>query len=379
MNVVQVFNFRNLYGSGLTESVPSLCTGLSHAGVETNLFAPSARQEWHAAEFTMHEHPVISGFSSLGWSPSMLKALRQMAEQASMIHCHELWTLPGVYASRVAQEFRKPIVISPRGTLSSEALRYSGWRKQLMWRWRRRQDILAADCVHATADHECADIRAAGYRGPVAVIPNSLSVPELSPRNHGVRRRLVYLGRIHPIKGVTMLVDIWKSVFTQFPEWELEIAGIDDGGYKEQLQQRADELCLERFRIRGPVFGQEKTDFLASADLFCLPTTSDNFAITVGEALAHCVPVVTTTAAPWKPVVDHKCGWWVAPKPGAVRTALETAMKLTTEQLQLMGKRGRDWVRQNFCQDSVATQMKETYEWLLGQTTQPDWINEEIR
>jgi len=376
MKTLQVFNFRNLYGSGLTESVPTLCEGLAREGVDVELFAPRSRPEWMRADFKMNVHAAVRGFGWLGWCPSMRRALRDAAKDSDLIHGHEVWTLPGLYASSVALKESLPCMISPRGTLSQVARGYSRWKKGLMWRGFRQRSVLRAQCLHATAKHECADIRAMGYRGPVAIVPNPVALPELPQHDDKPRRkRLVYLARIHPIKGVMSLVEGWRDLATEFPDWELAIAGVDDGGYQKHLMARAKELGLSRVTFPGPLFGGEKTEFLSRADLYCLPTTSDNFAITVAEALAHGTPVVTTTAAPWSSVEDRECGRWVEPEQGAVIEAVRSLMALSPEQLQAMGRRGRAWIGEEFGVDSRSRQMKRTYEWLLGGGASPAWVD----
>jgi len=75
MKTLQVFNFRNLYGSGLTESVPGLCSGLVEEIVEVEQFAPQSRRKWLDAKFGMIVHPAMKGFHWLCWCPSMRLAL----------------------------------------------------------------------------------------------------------------------------------------------------------------------------------------------------------------------------------------------------------------------------------------------------------------
>jgi glycosyltransferase involved in cell wall biosynthesis len=185
----------------------------------------------------------------------------------------------------------------------------------------------------------------------------------------------VYLARIHPIKGAMTLVEAWHDLSDAFPDWELKIAGVDDGSYQEILQKRAKELGTQRLFFMGPLFGNAKTDFLARADLYCLPTTSDNFAITVAEALAHGVPAVTTTAAPWPGLVERNCGWWVPPNQEAIVHALRTAMSMSSRCLEDMGNRGRQWVQKDFDTETMCLKMLKTYEWVLNGGEHPTWVD----
>ena len=234
---------------------------------------------------------------------------------------------------------------------------------------------MSATCLHATAEHEREDIRTMGYEGPIAVIPNAVATPQHKPeRKHRKLRRLVYLARIHPIKGTRVLIDLWRNLAAEFPDWELDIAGVDDGGQVAKLKAHVAKLNLKRITFSGPQFGEEKSRFLLSADLYCLPTTSDNFAITVGEALAHQLPVVTTKAAPWEGVITHRCGWWEEPNREAVGRALRQAMAKSHDELEEMGLRGKHWVSNNFGINPLGQRMSDLYQWLVFGGEAPSFI-----
>jgi len=253
---------------------------------------------------------------------------------------------------------------------------YSGRKKRLMWRWLREADIMSATCLHATGDHEREDIRAMGYEGPIAVIPNAVAIPQQKPEHkHRKLRRLVYLARIHPIKGTRVLIDLWRNLATEFPDWELDIAGVDDGGHVAKLKAHVAKLKLKRIKFSGPRFGEEKSRFLFSADLYCLPTTSDNFAITVGEALAHQLPVVTTKATPWEGVVTHRCGWWEEPNSEAVGRALRQAMAKSHDELEEMGLRGKHWISNDFGINPLGQRMSDLYQWLIFGGEAPHFVS----
>ncbi len=130
----------------------------------------------------------------------------------------------------------------------------------------------------------------------------------------------------------------------------------------------------EVVRFVGPVDDEEKWSYYGDADLFVLPTHSENFGIVVAEALAAEVPVLTTTGAPWKELDTHECGWWVEPEPRALTEALRRATGCDDETRRAMGRRGRQLVEERYSWEGVASQMVAVYRWLVDDGPRPDCV-----
>ena len=219
--------------------------------------------------------------------------------------------MPNVYPGQVARRYGLPLVVSPRGTLSEWAMHSGSAVKRLFWPLVQRPSLAATTCFHATAESEYEDIRRMGFRQPVAVIPNGIDIKELQPKSSSGGRTLLFLGRIHPIKGLDMLLPAWRAVQTKFPDWHLRIIGPDNGGYVEKMRRMAHDLKLERIEFCGSLYGQDKWDAYRNADLFVLPTYSENFGMAVAEALASAVPAIVTKGAPWEGLATENAGWWI--------------------------------------------------------------------
>ncbi|WP_062297448.1 glycosyltransferase [Nostoc piscinale] len=172
------------------------------------------------------------------------------------------------------------------------------------------------------------------------------------------------------------LLYVWQSLANSFPDWHLIIAGADLIGYQAELQ-----LLVERFNLRqqvtftGMLSGQLKYSALTNADLFVLPTHSENFGIAIAESLAYGVPVVTTKGAPWQELETHNCGWWIEDNQQALAIALTEAMKLSAVERQKMGDRGRNLVQTKYSWNSVAKQMADFYYWILGGGEPPNCVH----
>jgi len=361
--------------SGPCYAVPKLCEALIAAGVETTL----AVLDWVpgvAAPAYVKRFPLGWGPRKLGRSPAMARWLAEQARsgEAEVIHSHGLWMMPNVYPGWARKVGDVRLVVSPRGTLSDWALNHHALCKRIFWALLQRQTLERADCFHATADGEYEAIRRLGFRQPVAVLPNGIDTPPYEKPPAGTRRCLLYLGRIHKVKGIDLLLRAWRAVARKFPDWDLIIAGPDDGGYLPEYQRLAADLGVERVSFPGPVYGEEKLRMYRSAELYVLPTRSENFAVTVAEALAAGTPAIVSKGAPWSGLEKEGAGWWVEIGVDPLVAALETALAQPPEVLRAMGARGRAWMIRDFSWEAVARQMASVYRWLCGQGERPPCV-----
>jgi glycosyltransferase involved in cell wall biosynthesis len=313
----------------------------------------------------------------LGRSPEMLQWLRAEVAAAAVdiVHNNSIWMMPNVYSGWVTRATNVPLVVSPHGTFSEWAMKRSRRVKTLFWHSLQKSAISHAALFHATAESELEGIRRLGFRQPVAVIPNGIDIPYVSGHvRRGDERTLLFLGRIHPIKGVEFLLEAWVRLQAAYPNWKLRIVGPGDRGYLSKLADLASSLGAERVSFVGPLYGHEKAEAYQSANLFVLPTHSENFGIAVAEALAAGCPVVTTKGAPWSGLVEHRAGWWVDVGVEPLRSALHLAMSKQSRELAEMGARGRVWMAREFAWDQIAGQMIESYRWVREGGARPAWI-----
>jgi glycosyltransferase involved in cell wall biosynthesis len=162
-----------------------------------------------------------------------------------------------------------------------------------------------------------------------------------------------------------MLIEAWARVRPN--GWRLQIAGPDEGGHRMQVENAVFAAGITEFvSFIGPVAAQKKEAVFSNADLFVLPSHSENFGLVVAEALAHGLPVLTTTGAPWSMLAERGCGWWVDATDDHIAAGLRQATSCDADQLNAMGARGREWVRAEFSWQRVAKEFITTYEGLLA-------------
>jgi glycosyltransferase involved in cell wall biosynthesis len=284
-----------------------------------------------------------------------------------VIHDNGIWLASNRSSASAARSLGVPFVVSPHGMLEPWALSQRAWGKNLAWRFYQKHDLMSAHLLHATSCQEARHLRAAGLSQPIAVIPNGIELPsypaKLNDRD-GIKTAL-FLSRLHPKKGLLNLVEGWSVVRPK--NWRIIIAGPNEGNHRQKIERAIAESKLsDVFTFVGFVDGAAKADLYSRADLFVLPTFSENFGIVVAEALAYGIPVITTKGSPWEVLVEHKCGWWIDIGVEPLIEALRQATSLDAVTLLAMGSRGRKLVEELFSMSNTAGQMVEVYEWILG-------------
>jgi len=404
--------------------------------------------------------------------------------EPDIVHIHALWD---PFLHRFATWARKnhiPLAISPHGMLTPWALKQKRLKKGLALALYQYRDLQSAALLHATAASEVEDIRRLRLKPPVVIAPLGVDMPsEPSLIRNNSPKIALFVSRIHPKKGLLNLIEAWAQVKSSkvrecesalverpkargqraedgkdnsafglqpstFPPWQLVIAGPDQAGHKAELVAEAERLGLSVADVTtnellndrthallpdiifaGPVFGAEKDALYRLADLFVLPTYSENFGVVVIEALEHGCPVITTKGAPWsellgneenvngkpltvnsgqlpkdcreyenvngkplkvrgKPFSDAqyggnqsytandsrlteytangRCGWWIDIGVEPLTEALREAMSLSDEERHAMGENGQKLVEAKYTWPAIAEQMKAAYAWILN-------------
>ncbi len=298
-------------------------------------------------------------------------------EQVDLIHSHCLWHPVTYWAARAARDKDIPLIIQPRGMLEPWALAQKPLKKRVALTLYQGADLRSARAFVATSAMEADHLRQFGLRQPIAVIPNGVAaLPDWTggtfhPPNQ--RERVVlFLSRVHPKKGVLELVQAWSQVAPVLPAgWCLRIAGPDEDGHWSEVARLVDQLGVgATVDYLGPVEGERKAALYRDADLFVLPTFSENFGLVVAEALAYEVPVITTRGAPWADLETYGCGWWIETGVVPLVAALRAATALSDAERAAMGARGRVYVRR-YDWDTIAAETLALYRWVLGQGERP--------
>ena len=262
-----------------------------------------------------HRLPLLKKLF-LSWD--LVRHLDDALRDATHLYLYSCWTFPIWWTAFRARQLHIPYSLAPHGCLDPVRRAYGKIRKALAWHLFDRRLLQHASWLHATAHIEADWMRTAlgTHCPPIRIIPNGVdgelfdSVPE-QKRTQSV----LYLGRLHPLKGLDLLLEAWEKLAPS-SDWELIIAGPNDGAVLPSLPN---------VRLLPPCYGSEKVKLIKQASILVLPTRSENFGIIVAEALWSRTPVICTKGAPWECLGKY----WVEISADAITNALSHLMRST--------------------------------------------------
>lgn len=370
---------------GVAHAVRSLGRRLVCNGAQVTVFA--GLDEYSAEDAPLWS-PMglhlgrVTGPAAWGFQPGLGKAIS--AFDPDIVHLHGLWMYPSLAARHGAGDLR-PRVISPHGMLDPWALRNSAWKKRIAAFAFERRNLQGAACIHALCAAERDAIRSYGITSPIAVIPNgiepvaeagSLPAPVWADRIAPGGKVLLFLGRIHPKKGIGPLIGAMDMAGRDCPGWHVVIAGWDDGGHQADVQRMVvDRGLVSRVHFVGPLHGPQKDAALAVADAFILPSISEGLPMAVLEAWSFARPVLMTDACNLPEGFEAGAALRIGADQAGIARGLREVARMPEERRAEMGRRGRLLVETRFSLDRIAAEMQSLYGWVSGKAAMPDFVD----
>ena len=313
-------------GGGLSESLAETALAQARQGLRVTLAFLGGQPEHPLVRACRRAGVTVWVFprsrpNALYHSRAMARALPRLVRRATQVHVHGCWTFPVWAAAGWARWLGVPLVCSPCGSLGPASLAKGRLRKTFAWWCFDRRDLLGADWLRAKSQAEAQWLRdALGRRcPPIRVIPNGVDAALLDAAPDLPRTKtFLYLGRLHPIKGLDLLGEAWARSGLAAEGWRLVVAGPADG---------ASPPSGPGIDCPGPLAGEAKARALKAAACLVLPTRSENFGLVVAEALWCRTPVICTRGAPWPELGD----FWVPVSADALADALRRFAALPPE------------------------------------------------
>jgi len=312
----------------------------------------------------------VAALREFAIAPSLVPWLWRNLHHYDLVHIHAIFNFPTTVGMAIAHHHRIPYIVRPLGSLCRWSLQQSSRKKQIYLRMVGDRLLRHSAGLHFTSDQEQIEAWEQGFHSPSFVLPHGVAIPATQA---DARQRLrddlqlppdepilLFLSRLHPKKGLEVLLEAIARLSDQ--RFTLIIAGQGNPLYEAQLEQQMNSTGMgHRVHRVGFVTGEAKDRLMQGADLFVLPSHSENFGLVLMEAMAAGLPVVTTPGVAIAPLIqESRTGWVVDLDAGAIAQTLQGCLQDRTV-LQRRGQRGRELVQHHYSWLSQATQLEQHY------------------
>lgn len=298
-------------------------------------------------------------FSSQLWS-----WLKKNIQNYNVVHITGVFTFPVFIAARIAKKAGIPYIIRPAGTLDAYPLKQKAWRKKFYYWLFIKRILNGASTIHITSESERNQLALLGIKDKCVVVPLSVTFPESIQveRKANCDLSLLFLSRIHPKKGLPVLIEALSILRKCGISATLTVAGDGSRAYLSEIKRLIGEFALsDVVRFVGFVGGQAKIRLLGEADIFVLPSYQENFGIAVAEAMAAGLPVIVSDqVAIADEIVEDDAGV-VIPVDMPEVLADKISSFLDSEYLEQMGTRAREFAKSRFSADRQGQQLVQLY------------------
>lgn len=381
MRVAMLIGSVTRRAGGLYESVRNLAKAMASAGDQMLVVAPA---DHYLAEDLPAWSPVevrtvpAWGPWQFGFSPEYRRHLEDF--KPDIIGVHGIWMYHGVAARAFAFETKCPVVVHPHGMLDRWALDNSRWKKRLAAALYEDRNLRNAACLRVLCSAEAEAVRAYGLSNLVAAVPNGVVLPDPLPAPGAGpafaaaiepgRKVMLFLGRLHPKKGLADLIAAWPMAMAESralrEEWALAIVGWGEAAYRASLAGAIAAAGLQRtIHLCAPCFGAERDACYRAAAAFVLPSFSEGLPMAVLEAWAHGRPVLMSSACNLPEGFAAGAASCVANDPVLLAGSLVRMAEMPDELRRAMGVRGGELVANSFSWPSLAARLRECHAWLL--------------
>ncbi len=357
-----------LQGGGLGRAALDLHLQLLADGQSSRLVA--TRSDTFDAVWPETVQYPRTGPAKAYFAKNLWRDARQYVAETDVVHGHGFYVFPNWAIGNRAISKRN-LVYHPHGMFDPWILRRSRLKKGLVWFLFENQNMRRCRLWRALTNKEADQIRQQGFKAPIVVAPNGVRLEDYDtpvngegglklPERARDKKRLVFMARLHPKKGLDLLVPAWAKLREHHPNWELVIAGPDEDGYRAEVETMVRELGVgSATTLVGTVTGGAKRTLLHGADLFILPSYSEGFPVSVLEAMACRAPVIGTDGCNFDELASEGGGWVCRANAESVHQALGEALQCSEAELKARGETARQLVERRYTWPAIAATIRD--------------------
>lgn len=309
-----------------------------------------------------------------GFSRKLGAFLDAEAKRFDLVHAHLPLSYSTYAAFRAARRHALPYVLSLRGGLTPVSWRHKMYRKWIYGQVLLNGIVKSADALHIVSRAEASHAAVLGYHTPTFLVPNGIFLDEAIqpatadltaeyPRLAG-KRVILFIGRLHWIKGLDVLACSFAMVAREFPDSVLLVVGPDEGARSTMESILRSNGVLEQAVFTGMLTGDHKQAAFQCADLLVMPSYSEGFSNAILEALGASLPVVISDRCNLPEVAEHGAGFVVPSNDMAVCEAIGKLLSDSGLGAR-MGRIGRKLVSERYTWQASAASMVDRYHSLL--------------
>lgn len=319
------------------------------------------------------------------FSAAMTRWLWQHIHNYDILDNHYLFSYASTCAGAIARRKGIPYTVRTIGQLTPWALAQSRLKKRVYTSLIERRNLNNAAVVHCTSQGEAKDVQKFGIKSPTVTLPLGVNQPVNYPEAKLKLRQkyaietekpiVLFLSRLHYVKRPDLLIQALEKLTAEKHEFHLILAGCGESEYINYLKSLVASVGLTACTsFAGFVTGEDKNLLLQGADMFVLPSFSENFGIAIAEAMAVGIPVIITPEIQIAPsIAEAEAGLVVEGEVNALTAAIEKL--LTSPKLrQQLGENGKQFVRSNYSWSTIAKNLSSVYSAIIHKKTLPQHL-----
>jgi len=310
------------------------------------------------------------------YSPGVTRVMVKEIENCDLVHIHELWHYLHYVGYKTARKQKKPYGISVHGQLAPWDLSRKAFRKSIYSMFVQKKILEETAFLHAITEEEVKDIRKYGVSNNIFVIPNGINLEDFLtlsrvhldlPKLQNLQNKkiVLFLGRIHPTKGLDLLAKAWGQIAKGRNDLVLVIAGPDTDGYKSKIEGiLKSKGVMDKVIFLGMVEEDEKKIILERADIVVIPSYSEVRSLVALEAMISQKPIIITNKCHFPEISEVAAGIIIEPKVEQLEKALSKLL-VNPEMRKKMGQNGRILVMERYTWDKIVNRLIEIYKYAV--------------